>query len=147
MTGALQISRCLTLLSQDEGAATAFFSRLHEIAGVPSAAKILAMLVRCAVIAAVNSDEGGGETPLQEAAEGELDEKKGGRGKRKGFEGEGGKGKDKGEKRTLKASDSKVMVGVQYGDIQYLSFFAFWCRLEGMFASVCVRVCVREREV
>lgn len=101
------MSRCLTLLSQNETAATAFYSRLYQHAGVPSAAKVLAMLVRCVVIAARKSADGGDETtpPQKEGASKKS-------GKRKGLEAEGGVS-EKGDenKRMLKASDSKVWLG------------------------------------
>lgn len=107
VTGSLQVSRCLTLLSQDEAAATAFYGRLYQHAGVPSAAKVLAMLVRCVVIAARKSgDEGDETTPPQKEAASRK------RGKRKGLEAEGGvSGKGDENKKILKASDSKVWLG------------------------------------
>ncbi|CAM9302189.1 unnamed protein product, partial [Ectocarpus sp. 4 AP-2014] len=112
VTGSFQVSRCLTLLSQDEGAAVAFFSRLHQNAGVPSSAKMIAMLVRCILVvarapaAADNDDE----------EEEEEEEKKADRkGKRKGVEEGGGQRGAKGGNKaglTLKASDSKTMSGI-----------------------------------
>lgn len=113
VTGSLQVSRCLTLLSQDEGAATAFYSRLHEHTGVPSAAKMFAMLLRCAVVAARttddgdgNDDGGGGGGAREEKGKGGVHKK----GKRKGVDEEevgSGGGSGKGD-RILRASDSKV---------------------------------------
>lgn len=104
VTGSLQVSRCLTLLSQDEAAATAFYGRLYQHAGVPSAAKVLAMLVRCVVIAARKSaDEGDEKKPPHKEGTSRKS------GKRKGLEAEGGvSGKVDDNKRVLKASDSKV---------------------------------------
>lgn len=82
VTGADQVSRCLTLASQNQEAAVAFFSRLHENAGVPSAAKMIAMLVKCALAAARGKSEEAEEpfdgVPQQRAASKAL------KGKRKG---------------------------------------------------------------
>ncbi|CAM9656902.1 unnamed protein product, partial [Ectocarpus sp. 13 AM-2016] len=111
VTGSFQVSRCLTLLSQDEGAAVAFFSRLHQNAGVPSSAKVIAMLVRCILVVArapAASDDG---------EEGDEEEKKkvDRKGKRKGVEEGGGQRGAKGGNKTgltLKASDSKTMSGI-----------------------------------
>ena len=114
----MQVSRCLTLLSQDEGAATAFYSRLYEHAGVPSAAKVFAMLLRCAVVAARTPDNGGDggggrgggeEDGGARQGKGRVGGEK--KGKRKGVDKEGGRssgGGDGGGERTLRASDSKV---------------------------------------
>lgn len=113
VSGSVQVSRCLTLLSQDEGAATAFYARLHQHAGVPSAAKVIAMLVRVVLVAARAAEDGDQEE--EEEEEGKVvgwQARAGGRkGKRKGLganEGGGGRGEGAGGERTLKASDSKV---------------------------------------
>lgn len=136
----MQVSRCLTLLSQDEGAATAFYSRLHQHAGVPSASKIIAMLARCVLMAARADDNGRGdedgngvgderrkERGKRIVSEGggkeELDGEDGSRkeggvrgsgGKRKGLDvKEGGasrRGKEGGGGITIRASDSKVRI-------------------------------------
>ncbi|CAM9742427.1 unnamed protein product, partial [Pylaiella littoralis] len=122
VTGSFQVSRCLTLLSQDEGAAVAFFSRLHQNAGVPSAAKVIAMLVRCVLVAARKppppplppggdaggEGEGGGE-------EGKENKGKASRkGKRKVAEKEGEKngGQKKEGAQLLSLSDPKTMSGI-----------------------------------
>lgn len=116
VTGSVQVARCLTLLSQDEGAATAFYSRLHQHAGVPSAAKMLAMLVRCSLVAA-RAEDTAEEEDEEEDGGGGVDAEAGGKergradkkGKRKGLDdAEGGGGK---RGWMLKASDSKVWLG------------------------------------
>lgn len=125
MTGSEQVSRCLTLLSQDEGAAVAFFSRLHKIAGVPSAAKMIAMLVRCVLVAArtppAADDDGDSDDvdePGQEdkGSDEEAGKAKSRKGKRKGVDdaaaaaaGTARKG-GKGGGLSLRTSDSKVCV-------------------------------------
>lgn len=105
--GSFQVSRCLTLLSQDEGAAVAFFSRLHQNAGVPSSAKMIAMLVRCILVAARAPAAAADDEEEDEEEEKKVDRK----GKRKGVEEGGGQRGAKGGNKaglTLKASDSKV---------------------------------------
>ncbi|CAN0076673.1 unnamed protein product, partial [Ectocarpus sp. 12 AP-2014] len=111
VTGSFQVSRCLTLLSQDEGAAVAFFSRLHQNAGVPSSAKIIAMLVRCILVVARAPAVSDDDEEEDEEEKKKVDRK----GKRKGVEEGGGQRGAKGGNKTgltLKASDSKTMSGI-----------------------------------
>ncbi|CAB1097831.1 unnamed protein product [Ectocarpus sp. CCAP 1310/34] len=111
VTGSFQVSRCLTLLSQDEGAAVAFFSRLHQNAGVPSSAKMIAMLVRCILVAARAPAVADNDDEEEEKEKKKVDR----RGKRKGVEEGGGHCGAKGGNKarlTLKASDSKTMSGI-----------------------------------
>ena len=121
VSGSEQVSRCLTLLSQDEGAAVAFFSRLHKIAGVPSAAKMIAMLVRCVLVAARTPPEG--DDDGVEGAEAEDGHEEAGKanvrkGKRKGVDDEAAKAGAKAKKAGkggglfLRASDSKVSANI-----------------------------------
>lgn len=107
MTGSLQLKRCFTLLSQDKGAATAFYSRLHQHAGVPSSAKMLAMLVRCAVGAARAKDEAEKEEEKSDLGGGGR-ERGGKKGKRKGSDGDDEREKGRSAGQPLMASDSKV---------------------------------------
>ncbi|CAM9531234.1 unnamed protein product [Ectocarpus fasciculatus] len=113
VTGSFQVSRCLTLLSQDEGAAVAFYSRLHQNAGVPSAAKVIAMLVRCILVAARAPPPAADDDEEEEEGREEKVDRKG---KRKGVEEGGGgqRGAKGGNKAglTLRASDSKTMSGI-----------------------------------
>lgn len=127
VTGSEQVSRCLTLLSQDEGAAVAFFSRLHKTVGVPSAAKVIAMLVRCVLVAArtpppPEAGNDGDDEARQEGGDQEGDEGAGQakhgksrKGKRKGVDNAAtaaaaskAKNDGKGGGLSLKASDPKV---------------------------------------
>ncbi|CAN0452136.1 unnamed protein product, partial [Discosporangium mesarthrocarpum] len=95
VTGSDQVRRCLTLLGQDEGAAEGFYSRLHLHVGVPCAAKVVAMLVKCALVSIKVAERGVGDGGDGAGGVGAGAGADAGMGRGKGE----GKGKEEGRKR------------------------------------------------